>query len=505
MRLSLPERVSIQKTFILAAVIAGVEQYQKTGFAFSLLFVGFIMTSAVAFNIAGGFSRVVGAYIFWFALLVPGVGVVWKSVLGEPADSNLKAPLLTLSAYLVSMVVLIMVAILTAKIDLRRIGISAKAPEINYILSGLGCLLIWMSIIFSANFFGAYIPGFYSAMRQIDLFRPLAIVLSTIGVIKASDGRRSLNLVNTITMLSLIWDGMLIASKQSMLTPLVCWLVAATYMKLKLTLSRTICILIGATLSFTVFSTLSQARDLLPDDASYGERVDIVIHELTHYSETVAHNKQSGVQDITTLSHHYYDTEQNALIGRMSMISPDDAFFNYASTVPNMGLGSIATDFQGLIPNFMLSTRKVGFGAGNFYAHEIGGYLAPDDDTTGISFSPIPEAYHLAGWAGIVFIMPAIWILLFLSIDFVCGDLKKAPWALMVIVYFAHAAPESLISGLVYYIGYGNFGMVVAIISCTRLAPVLGTLLYGSQAPATVPSGTVRRPMTSELPRPALP
>jgi hypothetical protein len=494
MRLFLPERISIQKTFMLAAVVAGVEQYQKTSFAFSLLFFGFIMASAVAFNIAGGFSRVVGAYIFWFAALVPGVGVVWKSVLGEPADSNLKAPLLTMAAYMVSMAVLMLVAILVSKVDFRRIGLSAKPAEINYTVAGLGCLVMWVLITFAGIFFGSTLAGLFSIVRQIDIFRPLAIVLSTIGVIRATDGRRSVNAVSVFTIFSLVWDGMLNASKQAMITPLVCWLVAATYMKLKLTLSRTAFMLLGAILSFTVFSQMSQARGLLPNEATYGERVTIVIHELTHFSEVVAYNKQTESVDITESAHGYYDTYQNALISRLSMISPDDSFFNYDSTAPTIGLKNVGIYFQNLVPNFMLSTPKAGFGPGNFYAHQIGGYLAADDDTTGISFSPIPEAYHLAGWFGIIFLMPAIWLLLFFSIDFVCGDLKNAPWALMVIVYFAHAAPESLIGGLVYYTGYGNFGMVVAILFCTRLAPILGTLFSGAQPVASMPSAIARRP-----------
>jgi hypothetical protein len=505
MRLSLPERVPIQKMFIFAACVAGIEQYQGTNFLFSLLFFGFIMASAVAFNLAGGFSRVVGAYIFWFALLVPGFGVVWKSVLGEPADSNLRAPLLTISAYMVSMVVLALVAILTAKIDLRRVGFSATAPKVDYTLAGMGCLAFWVLLSFANEFFGGIIPGFFSALRQIDIFRPLAIVLSTIGVIRATKGRRSVNVVTMLAMFSLIWDGLLGASKQMMMTPLVCWMVAATYMKLRLNFSRTLCIGLGALVSFTIFSQLSQARDLMTDNYSYDDRVAVVFYELTHYNAVVAHNKEAEVEDLTQLSHHYYDSNQNSLVGRLSMISPDDAFFNYALTAPNTGLESVWITFQNLVPNFMLSKKKVGLGAGNIYAHEIGGYLAPDDDSTGISFSPIPEAYHLIGWAGIVFLMPAIWLLLFFSIDFVCGDLKNAPWALMVIVYFAHAAPESLISGLIYYMGYGNFGMLVSILFCTRLAPVFGALFYGSSGSATAPSAVARASRPPDLTQTALP
>jgi hypothetical protein len=68
---------------------------------------------------------------------------------------------------------------------------------------------------------------------------------------------------------------------------------------------------------------------------------------------------------------------------------------------------------------------------------------------------------------------------LFTTVDFVVGDMAKYPWGLMVVVWFAHAAPETLLGGMIYYIGYGNFGMLVAIIVVTRIAPILGSLFLG--------------------------
>jgi hypothetical protein len=345
-------------------------------------------------------------------------------------------------------------------------------------------------------------PGLYSILRQIDIFRPLAVILGTIAVIQESKGRRSMSLINFVPMFWLMWDGMLIASKQGMMTPFVCWLVAATYMRLKLNFARGVGIAVVGTLFFTLFTQMSQSRTRMENDPGYDERAAIVMDEIINYNDMVAFNKEHTPEDITVEAHHYYDTNQNGLIGRLSMMSPDDAFFNYASSVPPEGLDSIATDYKGLIPNFLLSERKVGFGAGNHYAHLIGGYLSAEDFTTGISFSPVPEAYYLAGWMGIFFVLPGIWVILFLSIDFVCGDLKKAPWGLMVIVYFGHAAPESLISGLVYYTGYGNFGMFVAIIFCTRLAPILGSFIAGSSLPN---APVAVRPRIRSQGQPALP
>jgi hypothetical protein len=495
MRLFLPERVPVPKVFLAASGLMLLQLYQGTGFGFSLLFFGFTMASAYAFNLAGGFRRVIGAYIFWFALLVPYLGVFWKSVLGEPADSNLSEPLLTMAAYTASMAMLALVSVITAKVDLRPVGISARAPTLDYQLAAQGCMVFWFLVYFIGGFYQYLFPALYSALRQIDLFRQLVIILGTIAVIRQSQGRRSISPLTLLTMLWLVWDGMMSTSKQAMMAPFVCWLIAATYARLRLTPVRYVAIAVGTVLCFTVFTQISQARNRIPEGLSYGVHAALVVDELIHYGDLVEFNKNAIDPNVSQYAHHYYNSVQNGLISRLSMISPDDSFFHYAAGVPPIGLQPVTDSFQGLLPNFILSKRKEGFGYGNHYAHEIGGYLPADDFTTGISFSPVPEAYHVAGWFGIFFVLPGIWVLLFLSIDFVCGDLKDAPWALLVMVWLAHAAPESLLNGLIYYMGYGNFGIVVAITFCTRVAPILGTFITGSSLPnastmAPVPTGS---------------
>jgi hypothetical protein len=96
-------------------------------------------------------------------------------------------------------------------------------------------------------------------------------------------------------------------------------------------------------------------------------------------------------------------------------------------------------------------------------------------------------------------LLPVIWMILFSSVDFVVGDMTKYPWGLMVVVWFAHAAPETLVGGMIYYIGYGNFGMMLAILIVTRIAPILGALFAGR---TVLPPGrrlSVVQPIASQV------
>ncbi len=82
------------------------------------------------------------------------------------------------------------------------------------------------------------------------------------------------------------------------------------------------------------------------------------------------------------------------------------------------------------LPHFILPNKVLPVN-GNYYAHEIGGLLAANDFSTGISFSPASELFHWEGWFGFFVLGPFLWGLLFFVSDFVSGDLRVYPWGLL--------------------------------------------------------------------------
>ena len=186
MRLSLPTRIPLPQVFVFASVFFCVQQIEHTDLYFSMLYFGFLILSVVAFNFAGGFSRVTGAYVFWYSTLIVIVGVTWKAVLGEPADSNLLNPLLDMALYTSSMVMLLLVVLLNRKMDFRAMGIGGgfSKAELNYTAAGLGCIVVWLTIIYSVWIFGNASGGVVSALTQVNVFGSLGIILLTIGAVK---------------------------------------------------------------------------------------------------------------------------------------------------------------------------------------------------------------------------------------------------------------------------------------------------------------------------------
>ena len=482
MRFTLPTRIPLPQAFIFASVFFCVQQIQHTKLFFSLFYFAFLILTVIAFNLAEGFTRLTGAYIFWYSTLIVIFGVTWKAVVGEPADSNLYTPLLDISLYTSSMAMLLLVTLLNKKMDFRSLGIGGgfSGPDLNYTVAGLGCLIVGYGIMFANALFGQAPGGIVSALIQINVFPQLGLILATIGAIHDSGGRRSTNAISIVGLTFFTVLGITSFSKQAMITPMLCWGIGALYSRLRVRFIYIVAIILMAVITFGFYGPISASRDLAEGLDTNG-RIKLVSYLVTHWSLLQDHIQ--GQEDMANQNGlaGYYNKAQGSLIDRLSMIPPDDSLFAYTAQGHYEGIDPVVNYFASLAPHFISPNKQNKF-SGNYYAHEIGMGLAADDFTTGISFSPVGEAYHTMGWGGIFWLLPLLWIMLFTSVDFVVGEMTKYPWGLMVVVWFAHAAPESMLGGIIYFIGLGNFGMLIAIIVVTKIAPILGTLFAGNAA-----------------------
>jgi hypothetical protein len=472
-RIQLPTRISLAKTVLFGAVFFCVQQAEHTDLIFSVLFFGYLVLSIIAFNIGGGFSRASGAYVFLFMTLTVGIGVLWKAILGEPADTNLLAPQFDMACYTASMFCLLLVIVTNRKLIGSSQGIAPGEP--NYTLSALGCLVVGILQTILNNYATGGAGSFVSAFNQLSQFYPLAIILGTIGAIRDSGGRRSINFVSGLAMALVFASGTLVFSKQGMLMSGACWVVAAAYTRYKLRTINLIALALFGYFAIAISSVLATGRQYVSEGTGVLDRAAIAYRIVTHLQEYKEIERQSAEHVLETEGRSGYYNEHQGFIERLSMLSVDDTFFNYASKGKNIGLKPVLDNYENLIPHVIDPDKPVPIG-GNYYAHQIGGFLAGNDDSTGISFSPVPEAFYVGGWAGIFLLLPFIWLCLFFSVDYICGDLRHSPWGLFMVVIFAHYAPESLLGGLIYLTGLGNLALIISILFCTYVTPIIGAL-----------------------------
>lgn len=494
MRFPFPTRIPVLWASIFGVVLLVVQQFQHTNFFFSLLFLAFVMLSVAAFNTAGGFSRPSGGYVFFFATLTCIFGVVWKAVLGEPAETNLQDPVVTMAAYVGSMLCMLGLVSLSVRVLRGRKSFASRmgADRLNMGDAGLGCLACGLAVD-AINTFGL-LPGGNGSLIQIinhlNLFYPIATILGTLHTIRSTTGRRSIGFVNGVAIATQFYDGTIAFSKQGMFTPLVCWALAAASARLRLTKPRLAVIALVAFAAQHYLVPLSQiGRDLVYEGEPTPERIATAVALLSNPTQLRADYQLTldtqNNDAANGLKIGYYNTAQG-FADRMSMIFVDDQLIAFTNRGHVEGLAPIEFDVINLIPHFILPNKEkmdVGHAMyanhGNYYAHEIGN-IPTSDTTTGISFSSTAEAFHLGAWLGVFLLAPLVWGILFLVSDYLYGDPRVSPWALFLLVYFAHSAPEGSLGAIILGLEVANMGLIVIMFFCIQFAPIIGSLLAGN-------------------------
>jgi hypothetical protein len=475
-RLPFPERVPLMPVVGFALVLCAVQVYQGTAPPFSLCCFLFVVVAAIAFNVAGGITRPSGSYIFFFAFLAVIVGLTWKAIIGEPADSNLRNPMLTIEVYLCSISGMLGAAYISRRLSTKRALLANFVTDENMQSATTGCLITGVLLIFVFAVLPLGTGSVGSGLVQLNRFLLLAIFLGTVHTIRRSGGTRSISLPVLIAGGVMFLNGVVGFSKEGMLTPFLCWLVAASSQRYKVSISQ---IAAGILLTLFIFQYLvpysQYGRNLAT--SSTASNIDVAISLLADLG-TVRREyaKTQVVDDEDELARGYF-TNHQGFFDRLQMIGPDDQLIELTEQGIVPGITPIYLYFGNLVPHFIWK-NKPNWGGGNLYAHQMG-FLSEDDDTTGISFSPAGEAFHLMRWTGVFILAPVLWIMLFTLFDSLCGDVRKSPWGLLAIINFAHIAPEGSLGALIYVMGYGAITLIFAAFTVTYLMPILGELLIG--------------------------
>ena len=102
-----------------------------------------------------------------------------------------------------------------------------------------------------------------------------------------------------------------------------------------------------------------------------------------------------------------------------------------------------------------------------------------EDTTTGVSFSPTSEAYHMKKWLGVLVVAPLVWLAMFVLFDSLCGDLRTTPWGLLVLAFLSHTAAEGAISGLIYFMTFGTEALLFCAFFAKWVAPFFAIPVLG--------------------------
>lgn len=489
----------MDRVAVFAVVLFALQLLQGTALYFAAGTLAFVLIAALAFNIAGGLTRPSGAYIFFYVMLDFLVGVCYKAVLWEPADAYLQDPQTTIWVY-VGGISGMLLAVLVSKRFSRKTGLLQNVlHEDQMYRASVGCLVFSIGAPYLIAMLGSAGARIGSAFNQLNQLAALAILIGVVYEVRRSGGTRSVNIPVVFAICwTFLFYGLLNFSKQGLLLPLYCWLVPLAAMRYKFSNLQ---VAAGAAWILIVFEVLvpysQYGRRFAADNPSFTQRMETAVTLLSDPSGL--RKKFKASEDEMPAAIHFYATPQG-FWDRLTFVATDDALINVTDQGRTFGYFPVISGIINIVPHVFMP-NKVAYNFGNMYAHEIGG-LSEDDFTTGISFSPSAEAYHMGRWVGLLVVGPLVWMIAFLILDTLIGDTRVTPWGLLAVTLISHSAPETGLEGALYSATYGAEVLAFSALFSTWVAPLISIAVLGQPRklfpPVTVPPARMGRELATE-------
>ncbi len=121
----------------------------------------------------------------------------------------------------------------------------------------------------------------------------------------------------------------------------------------------------------------------------------------------------------------YYNSPQG-FFDRLQMISVDDRLIDVTERKGTFGYAPIFSSFAESRSSCLLA-QQTPRSATVISTPTRSAACADDDTTTGISFTPTGEGYHIDRWVGVLILAPVLWIMLFTLFDSLCGTVRETP------------------------------------------------------------------------------
>jgi hypothetical protein len=382
-----------------------------------------------------------------------------------------------MTVYLAGMSMMLVAVFLARKLTPRQALLGKMVTDANMQTATVGSMIAGFLMIIALTLIPLGNGTVLSALNQLNRFLHMAIILGVINSIRRSGGTRSVNFPVLLSAGVMFFFGALGYSKEGMFTPFVCWLLAIASQRYKISRPQLVGAVVFAIFMFRYMVPYSQyGRNFREENGNPSLSTSIsLLTDLGNVREQYLETSSEAYVDRVL---GYYDTPQG-LFDRLQMVSIDDALINHTKLFGTFGLYPIYASFQNLVPHFIWQD-KPHLLAGNVYAHEVG-VLAEGDESTGVSFSSIAVAFHLAGWGGIFLLAPALWLLMFTVFDSLCGDIRRSPWGLLVMILYSHIGPEADSGAIIYAAFFGASAIIFAAIVGSYVMPVIGTFFIGPE------------------------
>ncbi len=434
-----------------------------------------VMVGAFGFNLAGGMETPSGSYILFVVVFTGLLGAMIKASLGEPLLDNVPGADKTLLIYLAGTCGTVVAIAASRRLAPEKALLTGRLTFENSDRVVIGCIAGGVGLpLLLSNFFAFQNGGILSIVRQLNVALPLSVLIAVYQQVKRTGGRSSFSWPALAAWAYGTVFGLLAYSKEGIFTSSIAWVIAAGAARLRVTVLQLMVTIPAGLLAVAILVPYAQYGRVFRAETTADWHVAVNI--LAHPLETRKMEKEAEASGFEL--YHWYNHPQG-ILDRLTLVPIDSALIQKTDLTGTLGLTNVWLYFENIVPHFLFP-GKPDVHTGNDYAHEIG-MLAPDDHSTGISFSPYAEAYHLDGWRGVIFLLPAIQFLMFWVLELVVGGTSDGPWALFFIAAFGHLAAEGSLAFPVYIMSFGAEAIVATAFFMIYITPIFTSLLVGPQ------------------------
>ncbi len=476
MTIPFPPRVSYSHAFAFGAVLAlGLLAEGNSPLA-CLMVLCTVLAGTAGFNLGGGMRSPTGAYVFFVVLFTGLLGVLVKLVLNEPLVENVPNADQTLTIYFVGTCMIVVAVFCSRSFRRRKPVLKDKLTFAGTPRVVTGCFAAGVLLPTIMDFlFPSGSGALGTILAQLNIALPLCVSVGVYQKVRQTNGAKSFNWPSFLAFAYSTYIGLVGFSKEGIFSAGAAWLMASAAARIRFGALKAMIVVAFALGS--VYLLVPYAQYGRNYRLSYGANYEKSRELLRHPLET--RKLAYALAEFRPAEQYHWYRNEEGILDRLTLVPIDSALIRATDAAGPIGWTNVGLYFMNILPHFILP-NKPDLTTGNQYAHEIG-MLAPSDHTTGISFSPFAEAYHLGGWAGVICLVPLVTFVMFVALDAVVGSLDDSPWGLFFIAYFAHGAAEGMLQIPVRMASVGVEAILACALFMIYVTPVIATFLIGPE------------------------
>jgi hypothetical protein len=456
MRLPFPKSIPLLPLLVVLAVVLCIQLIQGTDPAFALLMLIAQVAAAVAFNHMGGMTHMAGAFCLFAILPTVALPEITHLILGQSGNFNLVHPITT-AGVCAAFFICVMIAALFVS------WMSHPIPFLDHIqfsivelriVSAVSCVSA-ISIAFSLLTLNEPLKD-GSLLAALNHFYPfllaISVMLATYVEITSTRGQSAMNWYIAFLLVLALVPGIMSASKEGMLMPLLCWFVVVASSRHRFSWFGILGIGVVLFVVWTFVYPFSQnARFSVRAAGTISEKVGLIaefIRDPSRFPDGTSNSEES--------SEFGAATSKVSIIARYSVLPSIDMLIDADRKLGYTSIDRYTPVLISFVPHALWPDRPVPI-TSNELGHKAGFNMAPGDATTGIAIGSPAYFFDLGGWlALIVYTLLCFVFFFFLAIRLV-GSSGAGVWGLVLTGIEANqagnASPATMFSTVVMFLG----------------------------------------------------